>query len=398
MKNFKIFSLFILAMIGLNSCETDDDVVFIAQEPGEFVLTNTILPEYILTASTGSNLGERFTWNSADFGVPTNVSYDLQRSIMGDFSDAVLVGTTAGNEIAMTIGQMMDVATEVGLDANPETPEPNTGSFSVRIRAYVGDGGSTTELFSDVKTISVVLPEIIDVEDNVCEFDQLFAVGAGLPTAGWGWGSPVVFTCVGNGVYSGNVELTSDGDANFRFFSEASNWDSGRNFPYYENAGYTIDENLVNAGDGDNNFQFIGTSGFYSLQIDDVNKTITLGEPQASGTCEVDILYAVGAGLPTAGWGWASPVELLCSGDGIWSGNVQLQNNEGADNNFRFFTEATNWDSGRNYPFYVNEGYTIDSNLINAEDGDSNFAFVGTSGTYFLTINTVDKKITLEQL
>ncbi|MCL8007067.1 SusE domain-containing protein [Gelidibacter japonicus] len=398
MKNFKIFSLFILAMIGLNSCETDDDVVFIAQEPGEFVLTNTILPEYVLTASTGSNLGERFTWNSADFGVPTNVSYDLQRSIMGDFSDAVLVGTTAGNEIAMTIGQMMDVATEVGLDANPETPEPNTGSFSVRIRAYVGDGGSTTELFSDVKTISVVLPEIIDVEDNVCEFDQLFAVGAGLPTAGWGWGSPVVFTCVGNGVYSGNVELTSDGDANFRFFSEASNWDSGRNFPYYENAGYTIDENLVNAGDGDNNFQFIGTSGFYSLQIDDVNKTITLGEPQASGTCEVDILYAVGAGLPTAGWGWASPVELLCSGDGIWSGNVQLQNNEGADNNFRFFTEATNWDSGRNYPFYVNEGYTIDSNLINAEDGDSNFAFVGTSGTYFLTINTVDKKITLEQL
>lgn len=398
MKNFKIFSLFILAMIGLNSCETDDDVVFIAQEPGEFVLTNTILPEYILTASTGSNLGERFTWNSADFGVPTNVSYDLQRSIMGDFSDAVLVGTTAGNEIAMTIGQMMDVATEVGLDANPETPEPNTGSFSVRIRAYVGDGGSTTELFSDVKTISVVLPENIAVEDNVCEFDQLFAVGAGLPTAGWGWGSPAVFTCVGNGVYSGNVELTSDGDANFRFFSEASNWDSGRNFPYYENAGYTIDENLVNAGDGDNNFQFIGTSGFYSLQIDDVNKTITLGEPQASGTCEVDILYAVGAGLPTAGWGWASPVELLCSGDGIWSGNVELQNNEGADNNFRFFTEATNWDSGRNYPFYVNEGYTIDSNLINAEDGDSNFAFVGTSGTYFLTINTVEKTITLEQL
>lgn len=398
MKNFKIFSLFILAMIGLNSCETDDDVIFIAQEPGEFVLTNTILPEYILTSTTGSNLGERFTWNSADFGVQTNVSYDLQRSIIGDFSDAVLVGTTSGNEIAMTIGQMMDVATEVGLDANPATPEPNTGSFAVRVRAYVGSGGSNTELFSDVKTISVVLQEKIDVEDNVCEFDQLFAVGAGLPKAGWGWSSPVVFTCIGNGVYSGNVELTSDGDANFRFFSEATNWDSGRNYPYYENAGYTIDENLVNAGDGDKNFQFTGISGFYNLQIDDVNKTITLGEPQAYGTCEVDILYAVGAGLPKAGWGWTSPVELLCSGDGIWSGNVELQNNEGADNNFRFFTEATNWDSGRNYPFYVNEGYTIDSNLINAGDGDSNFAFVGTSGTYFLTINTVDKTITLEQL
>ena len=159
MKNFKIFSLLILAMIGLNSCETEDDVVFIAQEPGEFVLTNTLLPEYILTASTGSNLGERFTWNSADFDVQTNVSYDLQRSIMGDFSDAVLVGTTKGNEIAMTIGQMMAVATEAGLDANPTTPAPNTGAFAVRIRAYVGDGGSSTQVFTDAKTISVVLQE-----------------------------------------------------------------------------------------------------------------------------------------------------------------------------------------------------------------------------------------------
>src|SRR5690606_41707598 len=121
MKNFKIFSLFILAMIGLNSCETDDDVVFIAQEPGEFVLTNTILPEYILTSTTGSNLGERFTWNSGDFGVPTNVAYDLQRGIKGDFSDAVLVGPTSGNEIAMSIGQMIAAATEAGLDSNPAT-------------------------------------------------------------------------------------------------------------------------------------------------------------------------------------------------------------------------------------------------------------------------------------
>lgn len=159
MKNFKILSLFLLAMIGLNSCQTDDDVVFVAQEPDGFALTNTILSEYILTSSTGSNLGERFTWNSADFAVPTNVSYDLQRSIMGDFSDAVLVGTTTSNEIAMTIGQMMAIATEAGLDANPATDAPNTGAFAVRIRAYVGGGGSSTEIFTDAKTISVVLQE-----------------------------------------------------------------------------------------------------------------------------------------------------------------------------------------------------------------------------------------------
>lgn len=158
MKNLKILSLFILAMIGLNSCETEDDIIFIAQEPDGFALTNTTLPQYILTSSTGSNIGERFTWTPADFGVQTNVSYDLQRSILGDFSDAVLVGTTTGNEIAMTIGQMMAVATEAGLDNNPATPAPNTGSFAVRVRAYVGNGGDT-EVFTDAKTISVLLQE-----------------------------------------------------------------------------------------------------------------------------------------------------------------------------------------------------------------------------------------------
>ncbi len=154
MKNFKIFTLFILALVGLNSCETDDDVVFVAQEPDGFVLTNTLLPEYILTATTGSNIGERFTWSSADFGVPTNVSYDLQRSILGDFTDAKLIGTTTGNGIAMTIGQMMAAATEAGLSADAQ----NTGSFSIRVRAYVGDGASsTTEIFTEAKTISVLL-------------------------------------------------------------------------------------------------------------------------------------------------------------------------------------------------------------------------------------------------
>lgn len=392
MKKISILGFFIFALLTFNSCETEDDVVFVANQ-GEFSFTNTFSSEYILTPLTSGNLAERFTWNTPDIGVPTNISYQLQKSIIGDFSDAETVGATTSNEIALTVGDMLVYASQLGLDADPNTETPNVGNVSFRLRAVVGD--NSLETFSNTQSLTLELLESTDVV-AVCEFDQLYAVGAGLPTAGWDWATPVIFTCTGNGVYSGNVELTSNGDANFRFFTVNTDWGSGRNYPYYADAGYTIDANFENANDGDSNFKFIGTSGLYNLVIDDVNKTITLGDPQASGTCEVDVLYGVGAGLPTAGWDWATPVELYCSADGVWSGNVTLQNNGGADNNFRFFTVNTDWGSGRNYPYYADAGYTIDANLINANDGDSNFAFVGTSGTYFLTIDSVNKVISLE--
>ena len=51
---------------------------------------------------------------------------------------------------------------------------------------------------------------------------------------------------------------------------------------------------------------------------------------------------------------------------------------------------------GRNYPWYVDEGYTIDSNFVDAQDGDNNFAFVGTSGVYNLTLDTNNKTISID--
>ncbi|HRV55712.1 MAG TPA: hypothetical protein P5264_09270, partial [Mangrovimonas sp.] len=84
------------------------------------------------------------------------------------------------------------------------------------------------------------------------------------------------------------------------------------------------------------------------------------------------------------------------TGEGVYTTVVQLQNNGGADNNFRFFTSDGDWASGRNYPWYQDAGYTIDASFENAMDGDSNFAFVGTTGTYFLTIDDNNLVITLE--
>ncbi|WP_299396633.1 SusF/SusE family outer membrane protein [uncultured Gelidibacter sp.] len=248
MKNFKLLSLFILAMIGLNSCDTEDDIIFVAQEPVGFTLTNSTLPEYVLTASTGANIGERFTWNSADFGVPTNVSYDLQRSIKGDFSDVVLVGTTTSNDIAMTIGQMMTVAKEAGLDADATTPAPNMGSFAVRMRAYVGNGGA--EVFSDVKTIAVKLEEKA-VEFSVAE-STWGIVGSAAPN-GWDGPDAKFYTTEENDVIVAYVTL-KEGEMKIR---ENNTW--GGDFG-------DADVNGVLDQDADNNIKV--KAGTYKVTID----------------------------------------------------------------------------------------------------------------------------------
>jgi len=403
MKKLKFLSLICLALIGLNACQQDDDLEFVAAESGELAFNTSFLDNYVLNASVSENLAERFTWDDADFAVPTNVTYSLQAATQADFSDYVAgdelynIGNTSGNEMPVTVGQMIDLAEAAGLDNDPDTEDiPNTGILYFRLMAVVGDSGSPST--SPIQAINVELQEetVEVVEGGDCEVDTLYAVGAGLPMAGWDWTTPVELACSADGVWSGNVEFTADGDANFRFFTVSGDWATGRNYPWYADAGYTIDSNFENAMDDDSNFKFVGTSGTYFLTIDTNDLLITLGPAQGDGTCEFDILYGVGAGLVDAGWSWDTPVELVCSSDGVWSGNVALQNNAGADNNFRFFTVFNDWATGRNYPFYADAGYTIDANLVNAADDDSNFAFIGTTGTYLLTIDTNNLTITLE--
>ncbi len=174
MKNYiKILSLLIIALISFNSCDQQDDLVFTAQEPVEGIsFSNSFLDEYVLTVTASSNLGERFTWNSADFDVPTNITYVLQNSILGDFSDAMDISSTDGNELAITIGQMLALAEEAGLDNDPETENLNTGKLYFRIKAFVGtDDG--LETFSEIQELNIILPETV-------------TGGSGIEVATWG--------------------------------------------------------------------------------------------------------------------------------------------------------------------------------------------------------------------
>ncbi len=397
MKNLKFILLTMIAVLSFTACKEDDDLDFVASEPTDLAFNTTFLDNYLLNASVSGSLAERFTWDDADFDAPTVVTYSLQAATMQDFSDYVEgeglynLGNTTGNEIPVTVGQMIMLAEAAGL---VNTAPDNTGTLYFRLMATVGDGSLPT--LSAVQGLNVELQESGVMQGGTCEVDILYGVGAGLPTAGWDWGNPVELMCSADGVWSGNVEFQSTPDNNnFRFFTVLDDWASGRNYPWFVDAGYTIDANFVDAMDDDNNFGFVGTDGLYFLTIDSNNLTITLGPPQGDGgTCEFDQLYGVGAGLTDTGWDWANPAVFSCISDGIYSGTVNLQNTPD-NNNFRFFTVLDDWASGQNYPFYADAGYTIDSELVNAMDDDSNFGFVGTNGTYTITINTNNLTISL---
>lgn len=257
MKKISILGLFIFALLSFNSCETEDDVVFTTQDPEGFVFTNSIQNNYILSTATSANLGERFTWGSADFGSPTNITYELQRSVTGDFSDAVVVSSSIGNEIAMSIGQMMTVATEAGLDNDPDSPAPNTGSFSVRLRAFPGDTGSGTETFSDVLILNVELLESTGSGPGGAMIAELGVVGSGYNN--WGaYADGYFYTTDTPDVFVSYVTLV-DGEIKFRL-----NNDWGTN---YGGSGGSLVQ------DGDN---IPVTAGDYKITVDLANLTYAI--------------------------------------------------------------------------------------------------------------------------
>lgn len=280
MKKISLLGLFIFALINFNSCETEDDVVFTTQDPEGFVFTNSTLDNYVLAASTSGNLGERFTWASPDFGTPTNTTYELQTSVSGDFTDANVVTSTTSNEIAMTIGQMMTVAIDAGLDNDPDSPEPNTGAFSVRLKAYPGDTGSGTEAFSNVLLLNVELLESTSTGGSDIMPATWGVVGSGYND--WGGAGPdgQFYTTSDADVFVAYVTLL-DGEIKFRENNEWTN-DFGD-----DGADGTLDAGGANIA---------STAGTYKITLD-----------IASGTYMMEAFSwgVVGSGYND--WGGAGP-------------------------------------------------------------------------------------------
>jgi len=112
--------------------------------------------------------------------------------------------------------------------------------------------------------------------------------------------------------------------------------------------------------------------------------------------------WLVGAATP-GGWSWDGDAEtefpLVVGKTNVYQVTVVLKSGE-AFREFlsNDFTSGGNWgaDNSHNFEYYANAGYTIDSELENANDGDKNFKYTGPTGSRVLTIDNGAKTITLE--
>ncbi|TMM31521.1 hypothetical protein FDT66_06045 [Polaribacter aestuariivivens] len=323
------------------------------------------------------------TWEDPEITSTSSIeiSYELQMVSSGaGFNNPVILGNTSELSLDLKHGELNTFVLDNGGTAG------TASDFDFRIKATAKTAAGDLFRTSDAITLTIT-------PYDVALPPALYVVGAGAVDAGWGWTSPVELLLQGK-TYSGNIKLSPDNGGNFRFFTDKTlEWASpSYNFPYFSDRGYTIDSNFENANDGDSNFLFTGTAGEYFLEIDTEAETITLGPAVVGPNCNFDQLWVVGAGAVDAGWGWSNPIQISCTGTGVYEGNINLTNDA-----FRFFSDRTlEWGSPSfNYPYYENAGYTIDARLENASDGDSNFKFNGTPGQYGLTIDDVNKTITL---
>ena len=381
MKNtFKIL-IAAIAFVGISSC-TDENNLKISEPTTETFLIKTPLngDSIILSESTPTNPGISLTWNPMDYTTTSVISYTVQIAKDGtDFADPIDLGTTTDlfatfqtadfNLKCLTVGAVPFVQTAI----------------NVRIKSTSGTVGA-----QPVYSNSIVY--------LVTAFGCLnqYAVGQGLPQSGWNWNSPRTLLC-DNGVLTMTADFLNGPSDAFRFFTTEGDWNTGKNYPYYTGLNYKIVSTLVNAADGDQNFRNIGTPGKYKLTIDSNNKTINVALRTTTGAFEPTSTWLVGAATP-GGWSWSgnNETELGLVNTGIYEVALKLNNNE----SFRVFLGNNGGDSwglgDRNYPYYVTNGYTIDSELVNAADGDSNFRYTGPTGVRLFKINSITKVISVD--
>ena len=184
----------------------------------------------------------------------------------------------------------------------------------------------------------------------------------------------------GETTYQGVVMLETN--TKFRFFTGKS-WDADKfNWTFFE--GGQVDSRLADSGDDQSNILFTGESGWFIVTVSVGDASITLEETSEPSQS----LFIVGDGY-VGGWDMAKALSLNSLGNNEFEAVGTFKAGK-----FRFFAEA-DWGADQYGYNYFADG-SVDTELADGGDGDSNFSFVGAGGIYKITVSLADKTIIME--
>ncbi len=204
----KIFKLLFLSLfiITVSSCDNEDMelLTISAKGSGEITAPETGFSQILNPEEEQTNTALTLTWNPADYGIPTGITYNIEFAKEGtDFADAYVAGSTSNAAYSWNISELNGAAVNTGLAPFVE------GGIDIRIIATVGSLGSTpqttgmitvyiTPFTTDLPTISV-------------------------PGNHQGWDpatAPLLAaSAFGQTDYIGYVWLTTKGDEGFKFLA-----------------------------------------------------------------------------------------------------------------------------------------------------------------------------------
>jgi starch-binding outer membrane protein SusE/F len=358
----RISFLYIL-MIGifamLSSCKKDETKVTV----NEIVAANTLKPltssSFVLTLDNATDTFQIFKWNAPDYGFAAAIKYTLQMDKQGNnFASALTLATVTQSDSAIIIASDLNkIMLSNGYD--PETES----AMEFRVTSWIND------------SVSIVYSNVVkaNITPYATSFPPIYMCGAA--TGGWNWGASVAVRSSAPNVYGTIAYFITNNT--FRFF-KAQDWGAVQyNYPYFTG---TVSNLFSNANDGDKNLLFSGPTGYYQISVNLKTKSV--------GMTAVDepVMYMTGDAL--GGWDWTTHfVKMTWVSDMVFKATANFING-GA---FRFFDTA-GWSTSHNF----NDFTTIPAVFVNAGASDYNFKFVGTTGTYTITMNMITKTVTME--
>ena len=328
MKNkILILTIICLGLFGLKSCSDDDNFRFqTSAEVEQLTITNSLLGEYLLSTQTFPNVAERFTWETPNFEVQTNITYNLEFSADGTFDNQILVGSTTETQISLSVEELWNLATnELGLDNDSETvlvddegnpildeagnTIPNdSGELFFRVRALLGQDNPDNSPKSVSETQILLVKLLSNDGGGEISLKNLFLVG-NATAADWNNNNnnpPIVRDPENPNAYSFTGKFLGNPNE-FKLLEVRGQWQPQWGL---DNDNFTSSDEL---GGDPGSFVVTGGEGYYTLNVNTDDGTWSFETFDENASPSYTTVGIIGSATTGDDSGWNQDMDLTQS-------------------------------------------------------------------------------------